>query len=76
MKYDQVNSLNKKKAMETRKFMYFWLNYSNKNNHLKKIQFVSKILNILFAWQANYMILMSCICFYFQTVPESIIMDN
>lgn len=47
MKYDQVNSLNKKKVMETRKFMYFWLNYSNKNNHLKKIPFGFKNIEYL-----------------------------
>ena len=41
--------------METIKFMYFWLNFSNKNNHLERI------LWKFFVWLVQYLNLISFI---------------
>ena len=31
--------------METIKFMYFWLDYSDNNNHIERIPFAAKNIN-------------------------------
>ena len=40
--------------IETRVFICFWLNYSNKNNLIGRIPFAVKNIDYLFVWLGNY----------------------
>ena len=59
--------------MET--FMYFWLNYSVKNNHIKKIPVAVKKVDHLFR-MASDIIESDKLYLYFLTVLESMIINT
>ena len=58
------------------RFMYFWLSYSDGNNHIDRIPVAVKNLDHLFVWLVKQLSLINFICFYFLTVYLFLLSDS